>query len=128
MFSQILKVAIGISLINASTLMADQPNRIPKPELADVVAGIYFGNVISDSRGSSKQNVTLTVKKQGKSSVLVTSDYPRLGAVVVALEGSGDRMILARGSQSVFVFDPNKRPIRLDYSPDHTVSYSGEKQ
>jgi hypothetical protein len=128
MFSKIIKLAIGISLISTSTLMADQPNRIRKPDLADLVAGVYFGNVISDSRGSSKAQVTLHVRKQGSNRVLVTSDYPRLGSVLVNLEASAHNMILARGSQSVFLYDPNKNPIRLDYSPDHTVSYSGEKQ
>lgn len=99
-----------------------------KPDLADLVVGTYYGDVISDSRGSSKSNVTLTVTKRSPTSVIVSSDYPRLGTVLVPLEAMPNRIILAASGKSTFLWDGKKRPIRLDYSPDGTVSYAGAKQ
>lgn len=110
---------IGTSALNA---------RDNKPDLADAVIGTYHGDVISDSRGSSKPNVTITITKKSPSSVQVTSDYPRLGTVIVPLEAMYNRMILAASGKATFVYDPTKRPIKLDYSPDGTVSYAGYKQ
>ena len=37
-----------------------------RPDLADMVAGVYDGDVISDARGSSRSNVRLTVVKPKK--------------------------------------------------------------
>lgn len=111
-------------LIGASSLNA-QNN---KPDLADLVVGTYFGDVTSDARGSSKANVTLTITKKSSTSVIVTSDYARLGTVVVPLEAMPNRIILAASGKSTIFWDGNKRPIRLDYSPDGTVAYAGNKQ
>lgn len=111
-------------LLGANSLNA----RDNKPDLADLVIGTYHGDVTSDSRGSSKANVTLTITKKSPSSVLVTSDYPRLGAVIVPLEAVPNQIILAASGKSTFFWDGKKRPVRLDYSPDGTVAYAGDKQ
>ena len=55
-----------------ASLANNQPT--PHPDLADVVAGTYAGDVTSDSRGSSKSDVTLTVSKTGPNTIQVTSD------------------------------------------------------
>ena len=98
-----------------------------QPDLADAVAGQYFGDVISDSKGSSRSDVTLTVAKAGKNRVRVTSDYARLPAVEVALEKAMDKIMNADGS-TVFLFDSAKSPPKLDVSFHNEVSWSGEKQ
>ena len=43
-------------------------------ELADLVAGKYFGDVIADSKGSSRSDVALTITKLDKWKVRITSD------------------------------------------------------
>ena len=51
--------ALGVAAAMLAAGAADaQPQR--KPDLADAVAGTYAGDVISDSKGSSRSNVTLT--------------------------------------------------------------------
>lgn len=98
-----------------------------KSDLADAVEGQYFGDVISDSKGSSRSDVTLTVAKVGKNRVRVTSDYARLPAVEVALERAMDKIMNAGGS-TVFLFDSAKNPPKLDVSFHNEVSWSGKKQ
>lgn len=120
-----LSWGLAVSLLLGTSSLSALNN---KPDLADLVVGTYHGDVTSDSRGSSKANVNLTITKRTSTSVVVTSDYARLGTVIVPLELMSNRMILAASGKSTFVYDPSKRPIRLDYSPDGTVAYSGAKQ
>lgn len=133
MKSQWLSLFISAALVSSSFALAEgqrpiAPNKPKKPELADAVVGNYAGDVISDSHGSSKNKVTVKVVKKGSTTVLVTSDYARLGAVIVPLELMSNRMIIAASGKATFVYDPTKHPIRLDYSPDGSVAYAGIKQ
>ncbi|MGZ5158352.1 MAG: hypothetical protein ACXWCU_12880 [Caldimonas sp.] len=98
-----------------------------KPDLGDVAEGRYFGDVISDSKGSSHADVTLTVTRIGVNRVRITSDYPRLPVVEVALQRALDKIVQARGN-TAFVYDWAKKPARLDVSFDNEVSWSGSKQ
>ena len=47
---------------------------------ADLAVGAYAGNVISDSKGSSRSDVLLTIAKVDRWTVRVVSDYAGLGA------------------------------------------------
>ena len=96
-------------------------------ELADLVVGKYFGNVIADAKGSSRSDVTLTITKLDKWTVRITSDYPRLGTVDVTLTRAGGKIISA-GGNALFLMDPNVRPLELAYNPDGEVAYAGRKQ
>jgi hypothetical protein len=98
-----------------------------KPDLADVAQGNYFGDVISDSQGSSRSDVTVTVSRIGKNLVRITSDYARLPAVEVPLTQAMDRILNARG-RTTFVLDRTKNPNRLDISFMNEVSWAGQKQ
>ena len=98
-----------------------------KPDLADVVEGSYFGDVISDSKGSSRDDVTLTVTRIGKDRVRISSDYPRLPTVEVALMRALDKIVHA-GGNTVFLYDWPKKPARLDVSFNNEVSWSGSRQ
>ena|SRR5689334_17363734 len=98
-----------------------------KPDLGDVAEGSYFGEVISDSKGSSRADVTLTVKRIGVNRVRITSDYPRLPEVEVPLQRALDKIVQSRGD-TVFVYDWAKQPARLDVSFHNEVSWSGTKQ
>jgi hypothetical protein len=97
------------------------------PDLGDVAQGTYVGDVISDSRGSSKSHVTLTVTRIGSDRVRITSDYARLPSVDVPLTSAMDKIVQAQGA-TVFLLDPTQRPVRLDVSFLNEVSWAGTKQ
>jgi len=100
-------------------------NTITDP--ADLVVGTYFGNVISDSKGSSLSDVTLTVTKLDKRTVRVSSDYPRMGTVDVPLTRIGNKIFNGSGN-TVLILDLAQHPPRLEYNPNGEVAYAGSKQ
>lgn len=64
-------------------LMATEQHRTAtderaRPALADLVAGVYHGDVIADAAGSSMSDVTVTITKLTNRRVRITSDYDRL--------------------------------------------------
>jgi len=97
----------------------------PRPDLADIAAGIYDGDVISDARGSSRSNVRLTVIKTGPNTVHVTSSYPRLPPFSARLTRAMNT-IQKVGGPEVFLLDLSKRPVGLDVTVDD-ASWSGTK-
>jgi hypothetical protein len=103
----------------------DAPKR--KPDLGDVAEGRYAGDVISDSKGSSHEGVTLTLTRTGVNRVRITSDYPRLPVVEVTLTRALDKIVQAHGN-TAFVYDWAKKPVKLDVSFNNEVSWSGTKQ
>lgn len=122
------RLLVGVVvLLPAFTAVAqgDSPN--PKPDLADVAQGTYFGDVISDSQGSSRSRVTVTVMRISKNQVRITSDYARLPTVEVPLTQAMDKIVNARGA-TAFVLDQAQVPMRLDISFRNEVSWSGAKQ
>lgn len=96
-----------------------------KPDLADAAEGQYFGDVISDSKGSSKDGVTLTVTRVGPNLVKVSADYARLPTVQVPLTQAMGKIVQARGD-SVFLLD--RAQAQLDVSFLNEVSWSGKKR
>ena len=104
---------------------ADEARR--KPDLGDAAEGTYEGDVISDSKGSSKSGVTLTVTRIGKNLVRVASDYPRLPVVEVPLTLAMGKILQARGD-SVFLLDRAQSPAKLDVSFRNEVSWSGQRR
>jgi hypothetical protein len=111
------------ALVAASAAGAAPPPR--KPDLADAVAGTYAGDVISDSKGSSKDGVTLTVTRAGPNTVKVTSDYPRLPVVGVPLTAAMGTIVQKDGD-TVFLYDRASK--KLDVSFHNEVSWSGTRQ
>ena len=98
-----------------------------KPDLADWVEGHYFGDVISDSRGSSQSGVSLTLTRIGKNQVQITSDYPRLPVVEVVLTQAMQSIVQANGN-TAFVINRSRDARRLDVSFNNEVSWSGNKR
>lgn len=94
---------------------AAQPQR--KLDLADAVAGIYEGDVISDARGSSQSGITITVKRIGKNLVEVSSDYARVPTVTIPLTQAMTAIVAARGD-AVFLIDRGKDPRQLSLTID----------
>jgi hypothetical protein len=104
---------------------SDSPKR--KPDLADVAQGTYFGDVTSDSKGSSESDVTVTVTRIGNNRVRITSDYARLPLVEVPLTQAMDKILNASGTTTFFL-DRSKSPMRLDISFINEVSWAGVKR
>ena len=104
---------------------AEEPKR--KPDLGDAAEGSYSGDVISDSKGSSRSGVTLTVTRIAKNLVRISSDYPRLPVVEVPLTLAMGKILQARGD-SVFLLDRSQSPARLDVSFLNEVSWSGQRR
>jgi hypothetical protein len=120
--------ALAGALVIAATLgLAGAAHGAPdhKPDLADAVAGTYAGDVISDSKGSSKSGVTLTVTRAGPNTVKVTSDYPRLPVVGVQLTAAMSN-ILQKDGDTVFNYD--RKTGQLDVSFHNDVSWSGSRR
>jgi NADPH:quinone reductase-like Zn-dependent oxidoreductase len=107
----------------AAGASAAAPER--KPDLADAVAGTYGGDVISDSKGESRSDVTLTLTRTGPNTVQITSSYPRLPVISVGLTAAMGK-IVHRSGDSAFVYDRASR--KLDVSFLSEVSWSGEKR
>jgi len=95
-------------------------------EIADSVAGTYYGDVISDSQGSSQPDVTVTIARVGNRRVRITSDYERLNATEVDLTTTGNLIVGADGAATLSL-DMDKNPPRLDYNPGG-IAYVGLKQ
>lgn len=123
----------GIFFVSAAVLLiaftaaaqSDTPPR--KPDLADAAQGTYLGDVISDSEGSSRSNVTVTVKRIDTNLVRLTSDYARLPTIDVPLTQAMDKILNASGT-TTFLLDRSKSPIHLDISFLNEVSWAGVKQ
>ena len=124
-------LALVIAGVLATPLLAAAaPKNTPRPravELADVAAGTYQGDVISDSRGSSQSDVTLTVEKVGPNKVTVSSSYARLPKFTVGLTRVMNTVQAANGYSTNFLLDLSRTPRRLDINVDG-ASWSGEKR
>jgi hypothetical protein len=136
MFSNTLKdslrlgavVVAGIGLSTSYAAVARSPHptpRRPVPDLADTVKGEYYGDIISDSRGSSQSDVTVTVTKTGRNTVSVASSE-RLPAFTVRLTRAMQTIQQASGD-NVFLVDQAKSPWSLDVTVDG-ASWSGPKR
>ena len=114
--------------VTAPVAEAKRP-RAPAPDLADMAAGVYLGDVMSDARGSSQSDVTISVDKTGPNTVRVTSDYERLPEFTTRLtqamqtiQNSGTTPQL-----QVFLLDLSKNPRTLMVTVDD-ASWAGRKQ
>ena len=111
---------------------AGTPSENEKPPsaatgLADLVIGTYFGNVMSDSKGSSRSDIDVTITKLDRYTVRVTSDYQRFGTVDVTLTRIGNK-IFSVGGDSAFIVDLDQNPPTLAFNPRMELAYGGTKQ
>lgn len=95
--------------------------------LADLVVGKYSGDVIADSKGSSRSNIDVTVTKLDRSKVRVSSDYQRLGTMDINLTRSGDAILNADGD-TPFMVSLDKNPQPLIFDPHSEIAYRGTKR
>jgi hypothetical protein len=124
----ILCVTTALALSPAATFGAAPAGRqaeIAKRDLADMAAGTYSGDVISDARGSSQSGVRITVVKTGPNQVRISSDYKRLPAFTAALTRAMDT-IQNRTGNEVFLLDLSKTPHSLHVTVDD-ASWAGAR-
>lgn len=109
----------------SATLLALVPSAAPaapaaaqlEQDIATRVAGTYSGSVIADTRGGSQSDVSITVRRVAKNLVSVSSDYPRIPTVQIAITRASDAIIAARPGNG-FLIELAKDPRRLDLSID----------
>ena len=123
---RILFVCVAAAL-PAFTADAQSDSAQRKPDLADAAQGTFFGDVISDSQGSSQSDVSVTVTRIGKNRVRIASDYARLPTVEVPLTQAMGRILNASGN-TTFLLDRATSPMRLDISFNNEVSWAGARQ
>jgi hypothetical protein len=110
-----LLAPLAVALLLPSAAFAAPAGRtvpVPRRDLADTAQGSYFGDVISDARGSSRSDVRITVTKIGPNQVRVTSDYPRLPPFTARLTRAMSTIQNAGGPE-VFLLDLSKSPATL---------------
>ena len=96
----------------------------PSPGLADAVAGTYVGNVIADSKGSSRSNVVVTVDQLGRDAVRVSSPSSRVGTIDVELT-QHDKTILNAAGDTPFIVDLAATPPTLSLNPRNELAFHG---
>jgi hypothetical protein len=115
----------AIILSGMATTFASAAAPAPKRDLADLSAGTYHGNVISDARGSSRSDVTITVTKSAANTVTVQSDFSRIPQRTFRLTRAMNTIQNA-GRSEVFLLDMSKSPAKLDLTIDD-ASWSGTR-
>lgn len=120
-------VLLAMSMVAGAPLEAKQPGKpAARPDLADMAAGVYHGDVISDARGSGRSDVTITVTKTAPNTISVTSSYTRLPPFTIKLSRAMNT-IQQVGTSVAFLLDLSKEPHRLDITDDD-ASWSGDKE
>lgn len=97
------------------------------PGLADLVVGIYNGDVIADSQGPSRSDIEVTITRIDRASVRVSSDYRRIEAVEVNLTRNGNQILAADGS-TPFIVDLDRSPPTLVFDPRSELAYRGTRR
>lgn len=106
---------------------APAPPAAEAPGLADLVVGRYHGDVIADSKGSSRSDIAVTITRIDRATVRVSSDYRRLGTVDVNLTRNGNQVFAADGD-TPFIVDLDRSPPSLVFDPHSELAYRGTRR
>lgn len=120
-----MRALLGFA-VSAVALAASASSQAQKPTLAELAAGTYHGDVISDARGSSQSDVTVTVTVTGKNEIAVATDYDRIPGRTFKLTRALDTIQNVGGTE-VFLLDLSRHPNKLDLTIDD-ASWSGERE
>ncbi len=126
----VMAVALGVAVYWGLTAADRKPAAIEAPspgDLTELVAGVYYGDVISDAKGGSRSDVTVTITKVSRGRVRVSSDYGRLGVVEIDLNRVGSTIQNA-GGNSLLLLELENNPPRLHYNPNMEVAYVGQRR
>jgi hypothetical protein len=94
------------------------------PDLATTLEGVWVGDVISDSKGSSRSDVLVTIRRTSRNTISITSDYARLPAVTVTLTRALSSIIAAEGDTDI-IYDTAKETKDLGITFKGEVAWSG---
>jgi Caspase domain len=94
------------------------------PDLATTLEGVWYGDVISDSKGSSRSDVMVTIRRTSRNTIAITSDYARLPAVTVTLTRALQTILAAEGD-TVINYDTAKDTKELGITFKGEVAWSG---
>jgi hypothetical protein len=94
------------------------------PDLATTLEGVWNGDVISDSKGGSRSDVTVTIRRTSRNTIAITSDYARLPAVTVKLTRAMQTILAADGN-TVINYDTAKETKELGIVFEGNVAWSG---
>jgi len=111
----------------APPVEAPAPPAAEAPGLADLVVGRYHGDVIADSKGSSRSDIAVTVTRIDRATVRVSSDYRRIGAIDVNLTRNGNQVFAADGD-TPFIVDLDRSPPTLVFDPHSELAYRGTRR
>jgi hypothetical protein len=100
-----------------------QKTAVP-PDLATTLEGVWYGDVVSDARGSSRSDVMVTIRRTSRNTIAITSDYARLPAVTVPLTRAMQSILSAEGN-TVVVYDTAKDPKTLGITFEGEVAWWG---
>lgn len=107
-------LAVGSITIAAPAAFAAPARPV---DYAAEVAGVWQGDVTSDSRGSSRTGVTITITRIGPNKIEIACDYARIPTVQMPLARYADSLQAASGPH-VFLIELGRDPNRLDLSID----------
>ncbi len=112
---------------DASGTAAAESGRPAAADLAPLIVGSYTGDIISDSRGSSRTGVSVSVTRIDTNRVRLTSSDRGLGSVDIAIERI-DEQVISSGGDTPLRVNLQEHPLRLDYTPHNEIAFSGTKQ
>ena len=108
-----------------SARVAVQPQQTGgPPDLATTLEGVWDGDVISDSKGSSRSDVRVTIRRTSRNTIAITSDYARLPAVTVTLTRAMQTILAAEG-ETVINYDTARDTKQLGIGFNGEVAWSG---
>lgn len=111
-----------IFVAGSALLLFNRPKQ--EPGLATLVSGDYAGQVIADSKGSSRSDISVTVTQLGPNRVRVTSPYARIGTTDIEVTRVGNQVLNA-GGDTPFIVNLDDKPPTLSVSPRNELSYHG---
>jgi hypothetical protein len=122
-------LALCGSVFAQTQAQTDSAETKRKPDLGDTMQGVWRGNVVSDSKGSSQSDVTVTVTRIGVNRVRVTTDYPRLPTLEINLTRAGG-MVMHRNGPDTFLYESNKSPpmLSVTFTPGGAATWTGTRE
>jgi uncharacterized caspase-like protein len=108
---------------SAQGVVQRQPTAGP-PDLATTLEGVWYGDVTSDSKGSSRSDVMVTIRRTSRNTIAITSDYARLPAVTVTLTRAMQTILAAEGETTIN-YDPTMDTKELGIVFNGEVAWSG---
>jgi uncharacterized caspase-like protein len=110
---------------SSSAREAVQPQQTAgPPDLATTLEGVWYGDVVSDSKGSSRSDVMVTIRRTSRNTIAITSDYARLPAVTVTLTRAMQTILAAEGD-TLINYDLAKDTKQLGIVFEGEVAWSG---